>query len=84
MSARLNLNSPGVIVVHGQRAAILVCYEQLITWPVLISMAQRPTVLVAVANDYWVADTPIPSFQLTAVRAWARLFRLPYFSAVNT
>ena len=84
MSARLNLNSPGVIVVHGQRAAILVCYEQLITWPVLISMAQRPTVLVAVANDYWVADTPIPSFQLAAVRAWARLFRLPYFSAVNT
>ncbi len=84
MSARLNLNSPGVIVVHGQRAAIVVCYEQLITWPVLISMAQRPTVLVAVANDYWVADTPIPSFQLAAVRAWARLFRLPYFSAVNT
>lgn len=84
VSARLNLNSPGVIVVHGQRAAILVCYEQLIIWPVLISMAQRPTVLIAVANDYWVADTPIPSFQLAAVRAWARLFRLPYFSAVNT
>ena len=84
MSARLNLNSSGVIDIHGQRAAVLICYEQLLTWPVLISMAQRPTVLVAVANDYWVAGTPIPSFQLAAVRAWARLFRLPYLSAVNT
>lgn len=84
MTARLHLNGSGVIDLHGQRAAILICYEQLITWPVLVSMAQRPTVLVAVANDYWVTDTPIPSFQLAAVRSWARLFRLPYFSAVNT
>jgi hypothetical protein len=84
MTARLHLNGSGAINLHGQRAAILICYEQLITWPVLVSMAQRPTVLIAVANDYWVADTPIPSFQLAAVRAWARLFRLPYFSAVNT
>lgn len=84
MSARLNLNGSGVIDIHGQRAAVLICYEELLTWPVLFSMAQRPTVLVAVANDYWVAGTPIPSFQLAAVRAWARLFRLPYFAAVNT
>ena len=84
MTARLHLNGSGVIDLHGQRAAVLICYEQLLTWPVLVSMVQRPTVLVAVANDYWVAGTPIPAFQLAAVRAWARLFRLPYFSAVNT
>ena len=82
--ARLHLNGSGVIDLHGQRAAVLICYEQLLTWPVLVSMVRRPTVLVAVANDYWVAGTPIPSFQLAAVRAWARLFRLPYYSAVNT
>ncbi|HZC23035.1 MAG TPA: hypothetical protein VE866_06830, partial [Candidatus Binatia bacterium] len=84
MTARLQLNGSGVIDLHGQRAAVLICYEQLLTWPVLVSMVQRPTVLVAVANDYWVAGTPIPAFRLAAVRAWARLFRLPYFSAVNT
>ena len=83
-TARFHLNGSGVIDLHGQRAAVLICYEQLLTWPVLVSMVQRPTVLVAVANDYWVAGTPIPAFQLAAVRAWARLFRLPYFSAVNT
>jgi apolipoprotein N-acyltransferase len=84
VTAHLYLHGSGVIDLHGQRVAVLICYEQLLTWPVLISMAQRPTVLVGVANDYWVAGTPIPSFQLAAVRAWARLFRLPYLCAVNT
>jgi len=36
-----------------------------------------------VANDYWARGTTIPAFQLTAVRAWARLMALPYVSATN-
>lgn len=82
-TARLNMSGAGIVDVQGQRGAVLICYEQLLTWPLLASMAERPTVLIAVANDYWATDTPIPRFQLTAVRAWARLFRLPYLSAVN-
>ena len=82
-SARLNISGTGLVELHGERAAILICYEQLLTWPVLASMAEHPTVLIAVANDHWVTGTPIPQFQLAAVRAWARLFRLPYLSAVN-
>lgn len=82
-AARLNLNGSGVINLHGERVAVLICYEQLLTWPVLASMAQRPTIMVAVANDHWAIGTPIPRFQLAAVRAWARLFGLPCFSAVN-
>lgn len=79
----LNLFGPGVIRVAQQRAAVLICYEQLITWPVLIVAFQHPTVLIAVANDYWVEGTPIPRYQRTAIRAWARLFRLPLLAAVN-
>jgi apolipoprotein N-acyltransferase len=82
-AARLNISGAGVINLHGERAAVLICYEQLLTWPVLASMAERPTVLIAIANNHSVTGTPIPRFQLAAVRAWARLFRLPYFSAVN-
>ena len=83
-AARLNLNASGVIALRGERAAVLICYEQLLTWPVLVSMAQHPTMLIAVANVYWATGTPIATFQLAAVEAWARLFSLPYFSAVNT
>jgi hypothetical protein len=82
-AARLNITGTGLIHLHGERAAVLICYEQLLTWPVLTSMVEHPTVLIAIANDHWVTGTPLPQFQVAAVRAWARLFRLPYLSAVN-
>lgn len=80
---QLHLTGPAVLPVAGQRAAVLICYEQLLTWPILTSLLGHPTLIVAVANDYWAAGTTIPAFQLTAVRAWARLMALPYVSATN-
>lgn len=79
----LNLFGSRVIRIGGQRAAILICYEQLLTWPVLTSMLQHPTLIVAVANDYWVEGTSIPRYQANSVRAWSRLFQIPIVSAVN-
>jgi predicted amidohydrolase len=79
----LNLSAPGVFQIEGQRAAILICHEQLLTWPVLASMLENPTIVVAIANDCWVEGTSIPRYQANAVRAWARLFSLPIISAVN-
>lgn len=76
----LNLSGPGVVQLAGQRAAILICYEQLLTWPVLQSMAERPSIALAIANDYWTTNTPIPRGQTAVVRAWCRLFRLPFLS----
>jgi predicted amidohydrolase len=83
-STPLRLAGPGVIPIAGKRAAILICYEQLITWPVFSSMLQRPEILIGVANDYWATDTTIPRFQSSAVKSWARLFGIPYVLAVNT
>ncbi|MGI9075483.1 MAG: hypothetical protein ACR2JB_30110 [Bryobacteraceae bacterium] len=79
----LNISGPGVIGIANQRAAILICYEQLLTWPVLVSMLDHPTILLAVANDYWVERTAIPRYQATVARAWGRLFGIPVISAVN-
>jgi predicted amidohydrolase len=79
----LHLAGPAVLPVAGQRAAVLICYEQLLTWPILTSLLGKPTVIVAAANDYWARGTTIPAFQLAAVRAWARLMALPYVSATN-
>jgi apolipoprotein N-acyltransferase len=74
----------GTVQIASERAGIVVCYEELIVWPVLITMTKRPTVLIAPANDYWAKRTPIPVFQRTAMRSWARLFGLPCLFAVNT
>jgi apolipoprotein N-acyltransferase len=81
--APLNLFGPGTIMVGKQRAAMLICYEELLVWPFLTSAAEKPTVLIATANDYWAKGTPIPKIQEASTESWARLFALPILSAMN-
>jgi apolipoprotein N-acyltransferase len=81
--ARSNLLARTVTPIASERAAVLVCYEQILTWPVLSSVLEKPTVFVAVANDHWATGTPIPTFQTAAVRAWSRLFGIPFLTATN-
>jgi hypothetical protein len=83
-SVPLRLDAAGVLAIDHQRAAVLICYEQMLTFPILVSMLQHPTVIVGISNTFWVDGTPIPRYQATAVRGWARLFHLPYFLAVNS
>ena len=80
----LNLLGPGTVDVRGHRAAILICYEQLLTWPMLLSAIEKPTLLIAISNEAWTAATIVPRVQHACVRAWARLFGLPLVSAINT
>jgi predicted amidohydrolase len=82
-SAPLNLEGPAVLRIGSKRAAILICYEQLIVWPFLTAMLENPDVLVGVANDYWATSTPIPRFQRSACQSWTRLFGIPFVLAVN-
>ena len=84
ISVPLRLNAPGVLALDHQRAAVLICYEQLLTFPILASMRQHPTVIVGISNTFWVEQTSIPLFQANAMRAWAKLFRLPYLLAVDS
>lgn len=79
----LNLWGRRIIEVAGQRTAALICYEQLILWPVFTAVSERPTVLVAISNAVWTKGTPIPNLQRSAVWAWSRLFDIPAISAVN-
>jgi apolipoprotein N-acyltransferase len=79
----LNLFRPGTIIVENQRAAVLICYEELLVWPFLSSAGENPTILITTANDYWAKGTPIPNIQRASVSSLARLFGLPVLSAVN-
>jgi hypothetical protein len=84
VSVPLRLNTPGVLTIDHQRAALLICYEQMLTFPILTSMLQHPAVIVGISNTFWVDHTTIPRYQANALRAWAKLFRLPYLLAVNS
>jgi apolipoprotein N-acyltransferase len=80
----MNLLAPGTADVGDQRVAVLICYEQLLVWPMLRSAVERPTLLIAPSNDSWTASTRVPAIQHACVRAWARLFGLPLISAINS
>ncbi|WP_233282733.1 conjugal transfer protein TraB [Agrobacterium tumefaciens] len=69
--------------VAGIRNAPLICYEQLILWPVLQSMLYSPEVIVAVGNGWWTEGTSIVAIQRASVTAWAKLFGLPVVIAFN-
>ena len=80
----LQLTGPAVLDLAGQRAALLICYEQVIPWTVWTAALARPTLLVGMSNDHWATGTPIPQWQALCLHAWSRLFGVPYLLAVNT
>lgn len=80
----LQLREPGTIMIGGHNAAVLICYEQLLVWPVVTSFLSHPTLLVGTANDYWAKNTTVPEIQLACLKSWARLFRVPLLWAQNT
>jgi hypothetical protein len=82
-SVPLRLFGPATLEVAGEQASILVCYGQLLSWLILQSAVERPTLIVGLADDNWAHGTPIPAAQQAAVAAWARLFRLPKLWALN-
>ncbi len=82
-SVPLNLYSSEIVTTHGQKAAVLICYEQLLSFPILESFQDKPTLLVGIANDYWAKGTYFPAIQRKNLEAWGRLFNVPVLTAVN-
>lgn len=73
----------GSAIVHGISVAHLICYEQLLVWPVLVSMLNDPQILIGASNDWWARDTSVPEIQRQMVNAWGRLFWIPVVYAAN-
>lgn len=81
--AESDLFGDGIGMLHGQRVAVLICYEQGIVWPMLISQASRPSLLIGASNTYWAKGTSIPSIQTASMTAWSYLFGTPLVMAFN-
>jgi hypothetical protein len=72
--ARAHFFANPVVIIRGARVAPLICYEQLIVWPILQSMAHEPELIIAVGNGWWTLGTAIVGIQQASAIAWARLF----------
>jgi hypothetical protein len=81
--ARAHFFANPVVEVAGIKIAPLICYEQLILWPILQSMLQAPDIIVATGNGWWTSGTPIIAIQQASAVAWSRLFAVPIVTAFN-
>ncbi|WP_312223673.1 conjugal transfer protein TraB [Rhizobium rhizoryzae] len=81
--ARAHFFANPVVDVGNQSVAPLICYEQLLVWPILQSAFHRPDVIVAVGNGWWTKGTSIIDIQQASSKAWARLFGLPLVISFN-
>ncbi|MBY0506924.1 MAG: hypothetical protein K2X03_23605 [Bryobacteraceae bacterium] len=79
----LNLTGTGTLQIGPHNLAVLICYEQLLVWPILHSAFGKPTLIVGVSNAAWTRNTHIPAAQQFCLAAWSRLFGIPFLSAVN-
>lgn len=82
--AQAHVFADPVVEFGGLKIAPLICYEQLLIWPVLRSVLHAPDVIVATGNGWWTAGTSIVAIQQANAEAWARLFDLPLVMAFNT
>lgn len=82
--ARANFFANPVVSIGTSRAAPLICYEQLIVWPILQSMLRDPDFVVAVGNGWGTEGTSIVAIQRAATTAWVKLFAKPLVIAFNT
>lgn len=80
---RSNVFGNPVVKIGDRRIAALICYEQLIVWPVLQSMFSDPDVVVAVGNGWWTKGTSIVEIQEASVEAWSRLFDVTLVRSFN-
>lgn len=72
-----------VVEFGNKRIAPLICYEQLIVWPIIQSMLHAPDLIMATGNGWWTAGTSIVAIQRTSASAWAQLFAIPIVNAFN-
>ncbi|MBB3289179.1 apolipoprotein N-acyltransferase [Rhizobium sp. BK347] len=82
--ARAHFFANPIVDLGSARGAPLICYEQLIVWPVLQSMLDDPDLIIAVGNGWWTRGTSIVAIQHASAIAWAKLFAKPLVFSFNT
>lgn len=82
--ARASFFANPVVELSGLRIAALICYEQLVVWPILQSMLHGPDMVVLVGNGWWTTGGNIVAAQRASAKAWSDLFDIPFVISFNT
>jgi hypothetical protein len=82
--ARASLFANPVVEIVGRKIAPLICYEQLVLWPILQSMLHRPDAIVLIGNGWWTTGGNIVAIQRASAKAWSALFGVALVISFNT
>ncbi len=74
----------GVRQIQGKRAAILICWEEWVPWPMLVSSLNNPEIILSASNHGWARNSgKMWDKQTINAHALARLYGLPMIRSVN-
>ncbi len=79
----LNVFGQHLLAIHGQKVAVLICYELMIPWPEIALTVESPTVGVAIARQSKLTGDRIARIQLAYFKAWCRLWAVPPITAFD-
>jgi hypothetical protein len=79
--ARLNLLGPSVLDISDTRAAVLVCYEQLLAWPAIVTTFESPSAVLAIGSNRAARKSSVVRMREVYIRSWVRLWGVPVVSA---
>jgi len=82
-SATLNFNE-GNTILNDKPTAVLICFEEMLVWPILQSMASHnPEVIMTTSNIWWAKGTKIADIMDQTTLMWGRLFGVVVLGAIN-
>lgn len=73
----------GVKRFQGKKVGVLICYDQVIVWPAILTIIDNPDVLIGVSNGWWSKGTAATGAQMASMGSWARLMGLSMVTARN-
>jgi hypothetical protein len=78
-----DLFAPGVQVIQGRKAALLICFEQFVGWPPFQSALEGAEVVLAPANLWFARGTNLNAVREVTLQSWARLMGWTVVEAIN-
>ncbi|WP_241244853.1 conjugal transfer protein TraB [Burkholderia ambifaria] len=71
------------LTIAGRRAAMSLCYEDLLWWPHWRTLLDRPDVVISQSNGWFDADLALAGIQQQGIASVARLAGAPVLRATN-
>lgn len=82
-SAYLFKQKPVVEIEGVGRAGVLICYEQLLYYTLMETMAYKPERIIAISNLWWAKGTSIKEIEIASLELTSSLFNVPLSLSMN-